>query len=70
MRDSSQRFGQNPNVIPRAARLLELHKHRMRPGHAYELRVRHDEWCRHWDGGSCDCDPECSPVEIGTPERN
>jgi len=70
MHHPTRLFDQRPHFVQTAARLLELHKDEMRPGHTYELRVRHDEWCRHWDGGSCNCDPECSLIEVGTPERN
>lgn len=70
MRDYSRRLDPSPDFVPRVARLLELHEGAIKPGHLHELRVRHDPWCRHWDGGSCDCDPECSLVEVGTPERN
>jgi hypothetical protein len=70
MLDHFRRPGQPPNFLSRAVRLLERSEGRMRPGHLYQLRVRHDDWCRHWGGGACDCDPECSLVEVGTPERN
>ncbi len=70
MRDHARRFGEHPNFASRVARLLELYEDKMKPGHTYELRIRHDEWCRHWEGGCCDCNPECSLVEVGTPERN
>jgi hypothetical protein len=70
MHDDSRRLDRHPRFVSKASRLLELHEHEMRPGHLYELRIRHDAWCRHWDGEACDCDPECSLMEVGTPERN
>lgn len=70
MHDHLRRLAEHPNFVSRAARLLELHADAIKPGHLYQLRIRHDHWCRHWAGGSCDCDPECSLVEVGTPEWN
>ena len=32
------------------------------PGRVLHVEVRHDDWCRAWGGGSCNCTPE---VESG-----
>jgi hypothetical protein len=28
------------------------------PGSLHHLEVRHDNWCQHWTGGSCNCNPD------------
>jgi hypothetical protein len=33
-------------------------------GKAYDARIAHDNWCRVYNGGECNCDPDISFIEI------
>lgn len=36
--------------------------------HVYMTMVAHDEWCAHFRGGECDCDPDVSLQELRGPK--
>ena len=44
-----------PKLLAQAAPLLE-------PGTVINWMVRHDDWCRHWRGGSCNCNPDVEMI--------
>jgi hypothetical protein len=27
------------------------------PGQVIEVNIAHDDWCAHWKGGACNCNP-------------
>jgi len=33
-------------------------------GKVYDFKVAHDDWCRVYNGGECNCDPDMTAVEI------
>lgn len=40
-------------------KLLKKHISEMKieKGTIHHIEVHHDEWCAHFDGGECDCEP-------------
>jgi hypothetical protein len=54
------------NYYEKLMRLIE--RSELPPGRITEVNVYHDDWCRVYRGGYCDCDPE---VELRpAPEEN
>lgn len=43
------------------AKLPEEHPSR-RPGAITIVEVQHDDWCLHWKGGVCNCNPNFNMV--------
>jgi hypothetical protein len=44
-----------PNYLEK---VLELMRVRPWPHTIIDIIVRHDDFCAHWRGGVCDCEPE------------
>ena len=55
-------FGPAGNHIPKIAALKETHS----VTGLHHVNIKHDDVCRIWKGGACDCDPD---VELRKPER-
>jgi hypothetical protein len=47
-----------PNHVRKLHYLHRIGALRLDPGSISQLEVRHDDWCRHWDGKACNCNPD------------
>lgn len=39
-------------------------------GKVYDSKVSHDSWCRIYNGGECNCDPDITITEITAANRD
>jgi hypothetical protein len=53
-----------PRYMPLVLDLARRQAGDIRPGHCYEVQVRHDGDCAHWTGGPCECNPEATLLEL------
>lgn len=56
------------NYEKKLARLLSEGKLLIEKGKSYDYAIQHDSWCRVYNGGECNCDPNIEATEI-TPEN-
>ena len=44
--------------VPNYLRKLLSYPPQGEAAEGYLARVKHDDWCDHWSGGTCNCNPD------------
>jgi enamine deaminase RidA (YjgF/YER057c/UK114 family) len=57
------------NYEKKIQKLIAEGKYPSEPGKLYSTAVKHDDWCRVYLAGECNCDPEITITEITKENR-
>ena len=65
----SQRKTPKRDRMPNYLRALLAGGWEVSPGEMVDVEIRHDDWCAHWRGAPCDCEPELTMRRLEPPKR-
>jgi hypothetical protein len=58
------------NYEKKIQKLIAEGKYPVEPGKFFTAAVKHDDWCRVYGGGECNCDPDVTFTEITNENRS